>query len=131
MTPTVLFYNLDNEKGRKLKVLCLGLKLRVRSVPPEEFGQTLDAVLGLAPKQEQPEQGEPFSEEMLVMAGLSSQQMNGFLQGFRRKKIPAVPLKAVLTGTNGQWSGYHLREELQLEHQAMLRGERAHEESRS
>ncbi len=70
MTPTVLFYNLDNEKGRKLKVLCLGLKLRVRSVPPEEFGQTLDAVLGLAPKQEEPEQGEPFSEEMLVMAGL-------------------------------------------------------------
>lgn len=127
MTPTVLLYNLENEKGRKIKTLCLTLKLRARSVGVEDFGQPLDSVLGLEPALDTPSQSEMFSDEMMVMAGLSSHQMNSLLQGFRKKKIPPVELKAVLTATNGQWNGYKLREELYLEHQAMLRGENLHE----
>ena len=127
MTPTVLLYNLENEKGRKIKTLCLTLKLRARSVGVEDFGQPLDSVLGLEPALDTPGQGEMFPDEMMVMAGLSSHQMNSLLQGFRKKKIPPVELKAVLTATNGQWDGYKLREELHLEHQAMLRGENLHE----
>ena len=30
MTPTVLLYNLDNEKGRKIKLICLKLKIRIK-----------------------------------------------------------------------------------------------------
>ena len=127
MTPTVLLYNLENEKGRKIKTLCLTLKLRARSVGVEDFGQPLDSVLGLEPALDAPGEGEMFSDEMMVMAGLSSHQMNSLLQGFRKKKIPPVELKAVLTATNGHWDGYKLREELYLEHQAMLRGENLHE----
>ncbi len=127
MIPTVLLYNLENDKGRKIKTLCLTLKLRARSVASEEFGQTLNSVLGLSPKQESPEEGQTFTDELLVMAGLSSQQMNSLLQGFRRKKIPPVGLKAVLTATNGAWNAFQLREELSAEHEAMLRGENLHE----
>lgn len=127
MTPTVLLYNLDSEKGRKIKTLCLTLKLRAKTVGPEEFSQTLEAVLGLAPQEEAGEGGEPFSQEMLVMAGRSSQQMNQLLQGMRRKKIPPVELKAVLTASNGSWNAYQLHRELSLEHEAMLRGENLHE----
>lgn len=50
MVPTVLLYNLENDKGRKIKALCLTLKLRARSVLPEDFGQPLNGVLGLAPR---------------------------------------------------------------------------------
>ncbi len=127
MTPTVLLYNFGEEKSRNLKVLCLTLKLRVRSVPAADFGQTLNAVLGISPKVECAEEGQPFGDEMMVMAGLSSQQMNALLQGMRRKKIPPVKLKAVLTAANSQWNGYQLYQELQAEHQAMLRGENLHE----
>lgn len=127
MTPTVLLYNLDTEKGRKIKTLCLTLKLRARSVGPEEFSQPLDAVLGLSPRQEKGEEGENFSQELLVMAGLTSHQMNQLLQGMRRKKIPPVELKAVLTASNGSWNAYQLYQELSLEHEAMLRGENLHE----
>lgn len=127
MTPTVLLFNLDSEKGRKIKALCLTQKLRVRSVEAQDFGQPLDALLGAAPLLETPEEGEAFSQEMLVMAGLSSHQMNAFLQGFHRKKIPPVELKAVLTVTNGSWNAYQLEKELTLEHEAMLRGENLHE----
>lgn len=62
------------------------------------------------------------------MAGLSPHQMNQLLQGFRRKKIPPVQLKAVLTASNGSWNAAKLCQELSLEHQAMLRGERLHQE---
>lgn len=127
MTPTVLLYQLDTEKGRKIKALCLTLKIRAKTVSPEEYGQSLDALLGLAPHPENVTQEEPFSQEMLVMAGLSSQQMNQLLQGMRRKKIPPVELKAMLTATNGSWNAYQLHRELTLEHEAMLRGENLHE----
>lgn len=128
MTPTVLLYNLDNEKGRKIKTLCLTLKLRARSVAPEDFGKTLNQVLGLDTTQEPAQEAQSFSDELMVMAGLSSRQMNDLLQGFRRKKIPSVDLKAVLTATNGSWNAFQLREELARERQAMLQGERAHQE---
>lgn len=128
MIPTVLLFNVDADKGRKIKALCLSLKLRARSVPVEDFPQSLDALLGLAPQEENPQPVEPFPQEMLVMAGLSPHQMNQLLQGFRRKKIPPVQLKAVLTATNGSWNAAKLCQELSLEHQAMLRGERLHQE---
>lgn len=127
MIPTVLLYNLDADKGRKLKALCLTLKLRARSVEPEEFSQPLNAVLGLVPRQQGTEEAEAFSQELLVMAGLTSHQMSQLLQGMRRKKIPPVQLKAVLTATNGSWNAYQLYKELSLEHEAMLRGENLHE----
>ena len=127
LVPTVLLYNLENDKGRQIKTLCLALKLRVRSVAEEDFSQTLNSLLELDPHREAGETAPPFSQELLVMAGLSSQQMNRLLQGFRRKKIPPVALKAVLTATNGSWNGYRLCEELQREHEAMLREENLHE----
>lgn len=128
MTPTVLLYNLDSEKGRKIKALCLTLRLRARSVAPEDFGRTLTSVLAPENAREPAQEGRPFSDELLVMAGLTSRQMNDLLQGFRRKKISPVELKAVLTPTNSQWNAFQLREELARERQAMLQGQRAHEE---
>lgn len=124
--PTVLLYNLEGERGRQIKLLCLPLRLRAREVSPAEYGLTLSALLA----GEKPEEGpapEGFSEEMLVMADLSPSQMNRFLQAFRRKKLSPVALKAVLTASNAGWDSKRLRDELSQEHQAMLRGERAHQ----
>ena len=127
MVPTVLLFNLENDKGRQIKALCLALKLRARSVPPEDFSQPIEALMGLRPREEAPPPVRAFPHEMLVMGGLSPRQMNQFLQGFRRRKIPSVPLKAVLTATNGSWDPCQLGEELEKEHAAMSRGENLHE----
>lgn len=117
MIPTVLLYNLENDKGRQIKSLCLPLKIRARSVLPEDFSQPLEAVLGEAARRETEAPQLPFSQEMVVMAGLSSQQMHQFLQGFRRKKIPPVALKAVLTATNQKWDAFQLcREQIGRAH---------------
>lgn len=127
--PTVLLYNLSPEKARNVKVLCLSQKLRVRAVAPEEWGLPLEALLREdrpGPEAGEGRTGEIPSGEMLLMSGLSGSQLNRFLQGFRRKKIPPVPLKAVLTASNAQWDSRRLYRELSLEHEAMLRGEAAH-----
>ncbi len=115
--PTVLFYNLDSEKGRKIKLLCLMMKLRVKNVSPEEYGLSLEQLLQGEKGEEQA--GETFSEEMLVMAHLTNGQLDAFLQGFRRKKIPPVSLKAVLTPSNSAWDSRTLREELLRDREAM------------
>lgn len=59
MIPTVLLFNVDADKGRKIKALCLSLKLRARSVPVEDFPQSLDALLGFAPGRRTPSRWSP------------------------------------------------------------------------
>lgn len=123
--PVVLFYNLETPKGRQIKLLCLPLKLRVKSVEPGEYGETLAALAGLEEKQEIRTE-ESFSDEMLLMCGLSDGQLNGLLQGIRKKKLGSVALKAVMTETNCHWNSIELHRELQKEYEAMQMGNTAH-----
>ena len=83
--PTVLLYNLDNEKGRKIKLLCLTQKLRARAVSPAEYGEPVGALAGFGERTGAPYTGPGFSGEMLVMAGLSGRQLDAFLRGLRQK----------------------------------------------
>lgn len=123
--PTILLYNLNGERGRQIKLICLPLRIRARNVFPEEYGLTLSQLLN-GEKPVSPGSA-PFSDEMLLMADLAPSQMNRFLQAFRKKKLSPVALKAVLTATNAGWDSCKLHSELSLEHEAMLRGESAHQ----
>ena len=83
--------------------LCLHrLGLRCRDVAPEEQGQPLGLLLGLegfGPG----ESAAPFSEEMLVMHGLSPARFNALLDALRREGL-RVALEEVVTETNVAWS---------------------------
>ena len=35
MTPLILFYNLSNEKGKKIRLICLKLHIRIKQVDPQ------------------------------------------------------------------------------------------------
>ena len=59
-------------------------------------------------------------EEMMVMAGFSDAQLDGFLAYFRENGIPGVPLKAVLTPVNAHWNALQLYEALKEEARMML-----------
>ena len=123
--PMVLLYNLNNEKGVKIRRMCLPLGLRTRLVEPAEYGLTLSQLVeGQTP--ETPWAGECFSDELLLLVNCPGPLLDRFLQGFRRNKIPPVGLKAVLTPTNSGWTSLELREELAREREAIRQGQGAH-----
>ena len=66
-------------------------------------------------------QDEPFKDEMLVFCGFASDDLDGFLQGYKATSIPRVELKAVLTQYNADWTPKKLCEELQKERDAFQR----------
>ena len=118
----VLLYNLSKEKLSKIRFLLFKLGLEGRVVSPEEFHLPVGALAGaegLSPAPEASEAPqEDFSEEMLVMCGLSSAQFSGFLNALRQNRC-GVSLKAVLTETNARWSSVELHRELRREHEAL------------
>ena len=124
--PTVLMYNLDNEKGRLIRMICLRLKVFIRPVSPEEYGLPVAALMEKDfPGQAAP--AEPFSDEMLVFARFPESLFSAMLAELRRAKA-IVPLKAVLTPTNAEWTSTQLHAEIAREHEAMKQNLRAHQQ---
>ena len=126
MIPTVLLYNLDTEKGLKIKALCLTLKLRARSVAQEDFSQPLDSVLGLVPRQSLPRRKSAFRRAD-GDGGAFLPPDESASPGVSQKENPAGGAEG--GSHRRQWgrNAFQLCRELRLEHQAMLRGENLHE----
>lgn len=120
----VLLYNIDKEKERKIKSVLLLMKVRVKTVAPEQFLEKIGTLTGMIKEEENKqeitdEKNSDFTDEMLVMSGFSNARLDTFLQMMRKKKIEKVALKAVVTPHNYQWNAYQLHEELVKEHEKM------------
>lgn len=60
-----------------------------------------------------------FSDEMAIMAGFSSAQIDAFIYALRKKGVGRIDYKAVLTPYNMKWDSVQLYEEIKKEHEAM------------
>lgn len=116
--PMILVYNLEKKKADALRILCLKLNIRVRSVEAAEFAEPIAALARFQPCIGTAFEGEPFRDEMLIMVNFGEKLFNALLQGLRASHI-FIPLKAVLTPTNMQWPSTMLHDELLKEHEAM------------
>lgn len=126
--PLLLMYNLNGDKGSRLRLLCMQLHIRIRNVSTEEFGQPVGALAGLcSPLPDAVSKG--FDDEMLVLVNFDGNLLNRFLQQIRAARIPPVALKAVLTPSNMTWSSDRLHAEIRSEHEAMLNNGRAHSDN--
>ena len=121
---SVLLYNLGGDKGSRLRMLCLRLRVRIQEVAPGEYGETLAALTGRAERTHAPA-GAPLAGEMLVFVEFDNGLLNRFLTEARKAKC-TVALKAVLTPTNMNWTSLRLHEEISKEHAAMRQGQSAH-----
>lgn len=117
--PVLLCYNLQGDQATKIKLLAMRLGVRIRAVSAQELGEPLVALCGWEPLTAAPPAAEPFTDAMLVLANFPQATLNAFLAGFREHKIPAVPLKAILTESNARWDSIALHRELGEEHRAM------------
>ena len=114
---TVLLYNCSGPQWSKLRQVFVMQKLRMKAVEPGQYGLPLAQVLegsGVPAGVE-----EEFSDPMLVFCSLTGPQLDRLLGAMKRAKLPPIPLKAVLTPTNRDWTSQQLWQELRREHQAM------------
>ncbi len=121
---TVLLYNLNNEKGRKIRFLLVRLGMRIRVIEKEDYGKPLGVLAGMKDVTLENEDApvEDFDEEMMVLYRFSDKRLDAFLQGMRKEGIERVDLKAVLTPTNCRWNSWQLFQEIQEEHRTMTGG---------
>ena len=55
---------------------------------------------------------------MMVMYGFTGQRLDEFLQNMRKAGLPKIPLKAIVTPHNVNWTFRQLYEELEQEEAA-------------
>lgn len=65
--------------------------------------------------------GDDFEKEMMVMAGLTSKQVDTVILALRKTGAGRIDYKAVLTPTNQSWNALTLYGELAKEHAKMNR----------
>ena len=115
MTQLILAYNFPAKHLAKLRMAAMKLGVKVRPVEKREYLQSLGSFAGSLGTFESVYDGENFPELMLVLCGFSQPMVNAFLSLLKASRLPAVPLKAVLTETNQGWNSLELHEELQKE----------------
>ena len=106
--PALLLFNIPPQKRAALQVIALRCGCRMQLVPAEKHSAALGQLLSGEAEQSAP--AEPFTGEMLVMAGLHERQLD-----------------TVLTPTNAGWTPRELYGELCREREAIGRGGQAHE----
>lgn len=118
----VLLYNIKNKPFTpKLKTILLRLGIRIKAIEPQQFGCPINSLVSksapAAPLAETDQT--PFTDEMMVMVGLTNARLDVFLKALRKEGI-RIPLKAILTPLNGTWNSYELHDELVREHEKMM-----------
>lgn len=116
MKPTVLLYNLPLTVQVQVEDLCHEIGAAPLVVDGPRQGLTLGALIGLLPEVSSAAR---VPGEMIVLAFFEKRMLDAFLQGFRRRLIPPIPRKAMLTMTNTAWTGPQLYAELSHEMAAM------------
>ena len=120
MMAGALLYNVkDAARLQKIRFALFKLGISGRIVAPEELSHPVGYLCGLdgfSPAEE-PAAGS-FSDEMLVLCGLTGAQLDTLLSALRRSRV-LIPLKAVVTEDNAAWSSIKLHDELFREHEAM------------
>ena len=122
MKSIMLCYNLKGtKKGRKIGMLGSFLGFRVKYVEKEEYSKTIGVLTGL---KEEVAEITDFEEEMLVMLLADNRILDKLLFQMKKEKVQ-VPLKAIVTAKNQNWTSTALYSEIKREHESMTKAEQA------
>lgn len=119
MGATALCYQLSGtEKGKKIAQVLQTLKYEVIFVEPASYHIPIGVLAkSLYPGSSQPSMplfGASIPEEMLVLRPNGELHFEATLQALRKKKLN-IPLKALVTTGNQNWSSVKLYRELKAE----------------
>ena len=89
----LLMYNLSPALQGAVRMLCARLKIRARAVEASEYKEKLGALAGMEEKRNEPFSGEPFADEMLLMAGFAPQTLDALLRGGETGESAYLPFE--------------------------------------
>ena len=113
-----LLFNITGDKIKKLQFLLMQYGIDAVEGKPEDAGRPLGLILAHEGRLSASALDAPFSEEMLVLDGLSPEQFHGLLNGMQMLQA-TVAYKAVTTAHNLSWTPSRLLRELAAEHAAL------------
>ncbi len=124
MEEIVLLYNLeDTEHGKAIKIMLMQLGVQVKYVSSEDMKKQIGYLVNVDgyANDEVETTVEGADEEMLVMHNFNDEQTDLILSLFKNAGIPFIPLKAITTPTNIEWSLYKLYNEIKKEYEEIAR----------
>ena len=138
MRSMILCYNLKGtKKGRKLGMLGSFLGFRIKYVEKEEYLKSIGELTGLINEKEtmdsqisEQQDTEAFEEEMIVIQMEDHRMLDKLLFQMRKEKVQ-IPLKAVVTARNQNWTSDALYKEIKKEHDTMMKLEKEKQEAGS
>ena len=106
MEETVLLYNIDKSKAGKAIISILEkLNVKIIIVKSSDLMNPIGYILGEKGFERGTEALTTIpNDDMLVMAGFEDKQIDILLQIFKEANIPFIPLKAIVTQTNVNWT---------------------------
>lgn len=122
MKKQILLYNIkDKKRALDIRKVLMPLKIRIKQVAPTDFGQPIGYLADIDGFDACEDLSGDFSfdDEMMIMVGLTSLEIDQVIKGFHKKRIAGIPLKAVLTSENQKWNSKKLYENLREEHTKM------------
>ena len=120
MEPRILLYALPPEEAAAVSAVCAAEGFSVHTVPPAQYGLTLEQAAGLvpAPSVPPPPRSAPLVP-MLLFVWLSPDDRDRLLDVLRQRQLAIDARKAVLTAANRRWDACRLSRALQAEHTAL------------
>lgn len=106
MEETVLLYNIDKtEPGKAMISILKKLDVKVVIVKTKDLMNPVGYLLGNSDyKRSTDKIKEVPQDEIMVLSGFDDKQVDVLLQIFQKANIPFIPLKAIVTETNIEWS---------------------------
>jgi len=119
---TVLLYNFENKEAlRKIKAILIQMGIRVKTANHQDLSESVGYLIGMKeiPSTGESYEGEPMERELLVMNGFTNNRLNAFLAQMKKRGVPQIPYKAMITATNQSWPLKQLYIEIEKEHKEM------------
>lgn len=124
MQRQILLFSVSEKKKTALQKICTQLCCSVTEIDRKRYGESLGSLLGICgTKRHAVNHGSSelyaamgFPVEMLVFCGFSGDDLDLFLKLYRETGLEPVPLKAMITPHNINWSAVELFAELMEEH---------------
>lgn len=124
MKKQILLYNIkDKKRAMDIGRVLMPLKIRIKNISPDEFAYPIGYLLGLEGYEASDTPAEDcfFEDEMMIMAGFTSYDIDQVIRGFHKRRIKGIPLKAIVTPHNQEWTSYKLYGDLKKEHEKMAK----------